>query len=223
MTDDRIARCLAAVEQLATVGLAAARTEEHLAALLREVDEAVTDAIGRAEGPRVACGRGCASCCSLNVGTLAIEGAVVAGFLRRSLPPGEVAAVAARLDRFHGSARWLDDHERVRGGFRCPFLDARRACRIHPVRPFACRSVTSLDAADCERALGADDEEGPPLVRMHLLQKTLYDEALDVLRAGVRRSGLDARRRDVSGMTALFLADPDLLPAYLAGAELSIG
>jgi hypothetical protein len=29
MADDRITRCLAAVEQLATIGLAAARTEEH--------------------------------------------------------------------------------------------------------------------------------------------------------------------------------------------------
>jgi hypothetical protein len=38
----------------------------------------------------------------------------------------------------------------------------------------------------------------------------------------VRRRGLDPRCRDVSGMTALFLVDADLLPRYLAGAELPI-
>jgi hypothetical protein len=155
MADDRIARCLAAVEQLATVGLAAARTEEHVAALLREVDAAVTGAIGPSDGPRDACGRGCASCCQLNVGTLAVEGAVVAAFLRRAMPSREVAATAERLEWFHQDVRWLDDGERVRGRFRCPFLDARR--------------------------------------------------------------------RDVSGMTAPFLADTDLFSAWLAGAELPIG
>jgi hypothetical protein len=87
------------------------------------VDAAVTGAIGPSDGPRAACGPGCASCCQLNVGTLAVEGAVVAAFLR----------------------------------------------------------------------------------------------------AAIRRRGLDARRRDVSGMTAPFLADPDLLSAWLAGAELPIG
>jgi Fe-S-cluster containining protein len=219
---DGIARCRAELERLATAGLAAARGEDDLATLLRETDAVVTGAVDRQGAERVACRAGCASCCAINVATLAIEGAVVAGYLRRTLASRELETFAERLRAFHASVRWLEDRERVRGPFRCPFLDARRACRIHPVRPLACRGVTSLDADDCGAALAGDDEDGPPVVRMHLLQKALYEEALRALRDGVRRRGLDPRSRDVSGMTALFLADPHLLPGYLAGAELPI-
>jgi hypothetical protein len=57
---------------------------------------------------------------------------------------------------------------------------------------------------------------------MNLLQKTLYDEALGALSEVLARRGLDARRRDVSGMTGAFLADPALAAAFSAGAPVPI-
>jgi Fe-S-cluster containining protein len=217
-----LARCRAAVERLADERLASARDEGDLAALLRDVDAVVTVALSFAPVPRAACGPGCAACCTLQVATLPIEGAVIAGFLRLTSAPADLAQLARRLDDFQANVRWLEDRERARAGFRCPFLDARRACRIHVVRPLACRSVSSLDATDCASALAADDEEGPPLVRMNLLQKALYDDARDALGDASRRRGLDARRRDVAEMTALFLADPGLAAHHLGGAALPI-
>jgi Fe-S-cluster containining protein len=222
MLEQPLARCRAEVERLASKGLASAREEGDLAALLCDVDAVVSSVIPQSPASRAACGPGCAACCTIHVATLPIEGAVIAAFLRLTASPADLAQLARRLDEFQVSVRWLEDRERVRAGFRCPFLDARRACRIHVVRPLACRSVSSLDAADCERALADDDEDGPPLVRMNLLQKALYDDALDAVGEASRRRGLDARCRDVSAMTALFLADPGLAGRYLAGAVLPV-
>jgi hypothetical protein len=158
----------------------------------------------------------------VNVGTLAIEGAVVAARLRESAP----AARGGELLAFHDRVRWLEDRERVAERLACPFLDAGARCAIHPVRPLACRALTSLDAADCRRALsgqaGDDDDEAPGLVRMDLLQKALHDEALAALAEALAARGLDARCRDVSGMTAAFLADPGLAAAFLSGARVPI-
>jgi hypothetical protein len=173
--------------------------------------------------PAPACAKGCASCCTVNVGALAPEGAAVAAFLRRGVPPEALAGQAARLLRFHDQVRWLEDGERIRAGLRCPFLDGQGACSIHPVRPLACRALTSLDAADCRRALQERGEgDGPGTVRMNLLQKVLYDEAHAALGEALARRGLDARRRDVSGMAGWFLADAGRVDAFAAGSPVGL-
>jgi hypothetical protein len=52
---------------------------------------------------------------------------------------------------------------------------------------------------------------------MNLLQKRLYEEAIAALAEALRRRGLDARCRDVSGMAGVFLADQARAGAYAAG------
>lgn len=213
-------------EAAAIVGVAlpAARTEADLVRLLSSLEGAVARALeaGR-DGPRPACAPGCAACCTVNVGTLAAEGAVAAAWLRERLAPAEAATLAGRLAAFHDRVRWMEDRERILDRVRCPLLDERACCSIHPVRPLACRSVSSLEAEDCLRATsGACDEDGPPVVRMDLLQRALYDQAFAALAEGLSGRGLDARPRDVSGMVALFLADAGLLPAFLSGARLPV-
>jgi Fe-S-cluster containining protein len=200
-------------------------TEGAFALLLQEIDARIASELRRREPPVAppACGPGCATCCTINVGTLALEGAAAAAFLRAELPPGEAERRAGALLEFHAQVRWLDDGERIRCSIACPFLDARRACSIHPVRPLACRAVSSLDAGDCRRALDerCDDEAGG-LVTMDLLQRALYEVALDTLAGSLAARGLDARRRDVSGMAGAFLADPALAAAFAAGARVPL-
>jgi hypothetical protein len=172
------------------------------------------------EAARPACGPGCATCCTVNVGTLPLEGAAVAAFLRRRLAAGEVQERARALLAFHAGVRWCEDGERIRARLACPFLDERRACLVHPVRPLACRGVSSLDPEACRLALterADDDDEGGGAIPMDLLQWALHDEALQGMAAALSARGLDARRRDVSGMAGAFLAEPALLAAYLAG------
>lgn len=173
--------------------------------------------------PRPACGPGCAACCTVNVATLPVEGIAVAAFLRSRLAPAEVAPRADALLAFHERVRWCDDAERIRLGLACPLLDERRVCLVHPVRPLACRAVSSLDPDDCRRALAERaGDDGAGTVRMNLLQKALYDEALQALAAALSARGLDARTRDVSGMAGVFLADATRIGAYLSGGRVPL-
>ncbi|GAO01644.1 YkgJ family cysteine cluster protein [Anaeromyxobacter sp. PSR-1] len=232
MLDEAVARCRDEVGALAERGLAAG-SEAALAALLEGVERAVAASLGvaRPSGtPSPACGPGCSSCCVLNVGTLPVEGAVAAARLRRGLDAGAAAALGARLLAFHDRVRWLEDRERIAGRVACPLLDGAGRCAIHPARPLACRSVSAVDRGDCRAALalaagdGQDDEEDgrAPVVRMDVAQRTLYLEALDALGGALARRGLDARRRDVSGMVGHFLARPGALDAWQGGAPLPL-
>lgn len=222
---DAVERCRGEVGALVDAALARARGVADLAALLAGVEAAVSRAlsVGRPQGqPPPACGPGCAACCTVNVATLGLEGAVAAAHLRAALGPARAAALGAELAAFHDRVRWIDDDERIATRASCPLLDADRRCTIHPVRPLACRSVSSLDAADCRRALAPGDVEGGRVVRMDLLQQALYLEALAAAGEALERLGLDARRRDVTGMVAAFLADAGLAPAFLAGQRLPL-
>ena len=222
-----VRRCVGEVTGLAEEALGRGGCgEEELAALLTAVERRVQAALAAdrpASQPPPACAPGCACCCTVNVGTLAIEGAAAAAWLRPRLGSGAPGARAAELLRFHAGVRWQDDGERIRARVRCPFLDGRGACSIHPARPLACRALTSLDAGDCRAALHErGEEDGAGLVRMDLLQKALYDEALDALAGVLQRRGLDARRRDVSGMTGWFLVDPARAAAWAGGAAVPL-
>jgi len=220
-------RCRTEVASLADAALARARGAGDLVALLADVEALVARELraGRAAAtPLPACGPGCRGCCTVNVATLAVEGAVAATFLRAQLDPPEAARTAACLTAFHDRIRWLEDRERVAHRHECPLLDEAGRCAIHPVRPLACRSVSSLDPEDCRRALaqGDDDGDGTGTVRMDLLQKALYGGALSALAAALARRGLDARCRDVSGMTGLFLGDAGAVDAWLSGERLAL-
>jgi hypothetical protein len=215
------------VARLADQALGSAGFDEDACArLLAAVElrvQATVDALRLAGEPAPACARGCAACCTVNVGTLALEGAAAAAFLRRRLRPEEVPGRAADLLSFHDRVRWEEDGERIRARELCPFLDGGGGCSIHPVRPLACRALSSLDADECRRALAErGEDDGPGLVRQSLLQKELYDEAGVALAEALARRGLDARRRDVSGMAGAFLAHPSLAAAFAAGVRLPL-
>jgi hypothetical protein len=225
MHDDPIARCQERLGALASGALSRARGEDDLAELLAAAWEIVEEelAAGRPAGsPAPACGPGCATCCTLNVGTLALEGAVAARHLRRSVPTAELPALAASLQAFHDRVRWLEDRERISARLACPFTDAAGRCVIHPVRPLACRSVSSLDPAECRRALDEREDDDAGLVRMDWLQRALHDAARATLAEALAARGLDARCRDVSGMTAAFLADPASVEGFLGGARTNV-
>lgn len=226
MIGDAVERCRGEVERLAAVALAPPRRGAALERLVAGAGAAVEAALAGARPagtPAPACGPGCAGCCVVNVGTLAVEGAVAAAWLRDRLAPAEAGALARGLLAFHERVRWLEDRERVAARLACPLLDGAGRCTIHPVRPLACRSVSSLDAGDCAGALaGSVEDEDPPVVRMDLAQQVLYREALAALAGALAARGLDARCRDVSGMTGIFLADRAVLPAFLRGERVPL-
>jgi len=228
MDQARVEACSRDVGRLAAEALEGRRPDEGAflalgAALEERIARELAAGPARAES-HPACAPGCAACCTVNVATLPSEGIAVAGWLRQRLGAEEAAGRARALLAFHQRVCWYDDADRIRARLACPFLDGRGACAVHPVRPLACREVTSLDAGECRRALAERaTEEGEGLVRMDLLQRALYGEARQALAAALAARGLDARLRDVSGMAGVFLADPSLVAAYAAGQRLPLG
>jgi Fe-S-cluster containining protein len=222
--DDVAGRCAADVTRLVEDLFEAMQpSEEAFSVLMDSVERCIEAALaGRGAAPP-ACGPGCATCCMLNVGTLPVEGAAVAAFLRRTLGPEGAERKARALLDFHDRVRWLDDGERIRERLACPFLDASRSCSIHPVRPLACRSISSADPADCRRAMEErGDDDGDATVRMDLLQLAVHEAALGALSVALSARGLDARLRDVTGMAGAFLADAELASRFGGGAPLPL-
>lgn len=221
--DDVAGRCAQDVERL--VGElfdAILPSEEAFAVLMDLVERRIEAALARRTGPPSACGPGCATCCTVNVGTLGVEGAAVASYLRHELGPRGAERRAQALLAFHDRVRWLDDGERIRARLLCPFLDASGSCSIHPVRPLACRSISSLDPADCRAAVAGRGDDGCGTVRMDLLQLSVHEAALGALARALGARGLDARRRDVTGMAGVFLADARLAAAFGGGAPVPL-
>ena len=226
--DDVAGRCAEDVERLVEDVFGAILPSEGAFAVLMDlVERRIDAALVDRTGVRPACGPGCGACCTLNVGTLAVEGAAVAAYLRRQLGAEGAEARARALLAFHDRVRWLDDGERIREKLHCPFLDDARSCSIHPVRPLACRAISSLDPAECRLALAGrsgDDGDGAAAttVRMDLLQLTVHEAALGAISRALGARGLDARMRDVTGMAGAFLADGQLAAAFGSGAALPL-
>ena len=108
---------------------------EH-AALLAKVD-AFSAAAEAAQGPWLACRRGCDGCCRLRRTAWAVEVDALRAHVQ-TLPPARQAELAARRA-----------DPAVAAGARCVFLDADGACAVYPARPVICRThgpvVTSAE------------------------------------------------------------------------------
>jgi Fe-S-cluster containining protein len=137
--------------------------------------------------PPLACGRGCATCCTLRVGASAPEVLLVARFLRAVTPRLLERGIdlVATLREADAHTAGLTEAARVRLRQRCPFI-AQGACVIYPVRPLACRGHASHDVKACVdaaagRALQVPYSEGHRRVRslvQNAMQSSLRDAGL---------------------------------------------
>lgn len=97
---------------------------------------ALADEISRFRGPFAACGKGCSSCCRMNVTITKAEADRLGKAIGREPAP------------VHRSIRRLPEHF---AGEPCPFLDKNGACSVYVDRPLACRTHASYfeDASAC--------------------------------------------------------------------------
>ncbi|CAN0513727.1 unnamed protein product, partial [Phaeothamnion confervicola] len=95
---------------------------------------------------RLACAKGCGSCCHSWVGATAPEIFLLAQALRADAArrPGEIARVVAASRVTAG----LPAQERFGAKLPCPLL-VDNACSRYRERPAVCRQVTSLDLSAC--------------------------------------------------------------------------
>jgi hypothetical protein len=150
------------------------------------------NAAHRADMAGIACRRGCAFCCHVDVTVTPLE-----------------AIRLARHEQAAGRA-----HPLGASGARhapCPLLAAGE-CTVYAVRPFACRSLFSPDAKACEAGFAGTDEVFVPSLEWPRFLASGYITgevaALDDLRLA---SHLVELRRAL----ALLLADPTALPRWL--------
>lgn len=171
---------------------------------------------------RVACGPGCGDCCVLNVAVLFPEAIAISRYMEKCLTEEERVEVRSRLHLLAAATRWLDDEERMFLREACAFLDRRRLCMIHPVRPLLCRAITSTNPDICREAIAMVPLDGQPTVEMNLFQKNLFDAVYQGLGAALREAGLDHRPKRLTSAVLALLEEPALVEDFAAGERLTL-
>lgn len=197
--------------------LPTARDLVGLSAVLSAFDDSAEELAGHRP---VACSAGCPHCCVLNVAVLLPEAAVIAGWLELHTRGDERLQLLRRLQQQAGRVRWMADDERIHRRVVCPLLDADGRCAVYPVRPLACRGVTSLDRDVCSAAFDPSNLEGGCAVPVDTARKTAMDAAFCALARALEQQGIVSRSIELSAGVASFLENPGLVAELLQGAAL---
>lgn len=214
-------------EALAIAGLRRAAGAAAVAEAMAEVVAAAEGALAFNASPqlreRIACARGCGTCCVVNVAVLYPEAVAIAEYLRRTRSASELETLTERLEELYRHVVWLDDDERVMLRRPCVFLDGEGSCSVYPVRPLLCRSMTSTSSEGCRQAIAlqAFGENTPILV--NLFQKDLMDEAFKATGRALSALGLDGRGVKLTVAMRQLLSEAGAAEAYLAGAAVPTG
>lgn len=197
--------------------LAGARSAASLA---HAVAESAAAAEASCQGREMACAAGCAYCCVLNVAVLLPEALRIADWLQERLPPEELLALQKILEGHRSWGRWMDDEERIARHVTCPMLDGAGCCIIYPVRPLACRGVTSLDRDRCREAHAPVINDEVPLVPTDLMRRAAYDDGFQALARALQFHGIDNRSIELGTGVLAFLTDPGYRELLFGGTRL---
>jgi len=168
------------------------------------------DAGCRAKMAAAQCKVGCAFCCHVDVVATPLEAIRIATAMRRGqIPDRRMAIDAAAWPASAGIARKAP----------CPLL-ADNMCSVYAIRPFACRSLFSLDVRMCEQGFVAGAAPGAT-VRVPTLAwpRLLSMGYLTGLAAAMRDLGLVARLVELRAALALLLADGSATVRWLNGDD----
>ena len=218
---EEIAAYVVRTEKAATIALLQGQpTEETLLSIADRAhavaDEATRFASSRSsESDQPACARGCDACCYLHVVATVPEVLRIAVFSKSHLSISEQASICERIDQEIEFTQNQTALERRGARIPCPLLDIeKRECKVHPVRPVACRGWNSLDADICNH-----DREHPELdtkAKVNLGQYLLVNKITEGYRAALTELGKDNQSLDLArGLKAAF-DNPRLGEAWLA-------
>ena len=178
----------------------------------------LTEALPPHERSLIACSAGCGFCCRVQVDVLLPEAATIVRFLGKCPPGDGTSGLTRRLSELYEMVRWMDDGERRWKGIPCPFLAKDQSCEIYPVRPLACRGITSTNPSDCRAVVGispAIDEA--PLVLQNLTQRVLMQAAFVGISQALTQAGLDSRSFELTGMVLTLFRQPERGVEFMAG------
>lgn len=154
-------------------------------------------------GHAPACRRGCAACCVHAVQVAPFEALNLAGYLRATRTPLQLAHLRQRLaDRIATiGAADRDEHGALLGwGSPCALLAPDLTCSVYAHRPIACVGYHSLDAAAC-----ADPQGDHPFVGPQVQASTAL---VGGVQAGCEAVGLDGEPVELTLALAAALEDP---------------
>jgi Fe-S-cluster containining protein len=108
-----------------------------------------SEAVAARDQVKLACGEGCALCCSLRVDVIAPEVFLIAEHLRRHFSAESMAALTERLEAHAAQVTRMTPFEHATRNMPCPLLEGYR-CSVYAVRPHTCRRCHSTDLSACE-------------------------------------------------------------------------
>lgn len=200
-----------------TAGDQSARTDA-VAAIHAEAARVLDDATesflraardGPAIAARIACRKGCAFCCYVQVEATVVEVIGVAAVVEKDA--ALVRSVLETAPRVAG----LDALGRARARVPCPLL-RDGACSIYADRPRSCRALTSYDARRCEDDLNQPDVPREP-TRTFTWPRVLASAATEGIRGACRDLGLQDCTVELTEGVAAVLRDPAIVARWLAG------
>jgi hypothetical protein len=161
---------------------------------------------------RIACGRGCAYCCTTWVEASAPEVFYAVAAMNAEQRAAYTESVEAACSRTSG----LSYEEREKTSTTpCPIL-GDNVCSLYGGRPLTCRTAVSTDAALCHRAYRLFSGEDIPAPIFWPALRQAYTVALE---GALLRAGLPHRFREWNESLRLALSKPDSETRWLGGMD----
>lgn len=190
-----------------------------------EFDQAIAYCVewaeSRCQGRQMACYKGCAHCCVLNVSVLVPEAIRIGNWIIRQLSDTEQASVMKRLHDHACWVRWMDDEERIFRRAYCPLLADDGSCMVYPVRPLVCRGVTALDQLQCRDAFEPVPEDITRSVQTDLLRRMVYEQVFSILGEALKQQHLDGRSLELGTGVLLCMQTPKWADQYRRGEQVA--
>ena len=166
--------------------------------------------------PPHACGKGCETCCCLQVAATAPEIFHAAHYIRVT---GQAFAahgvdLAARVRQSQAHLSGKSDVERFVSRAPCPLIIGA-ACAIYAARPLACRGHVSFDREACIAIAAGQDAEAPAS-EVHKTVRALVQNALQ---AAMRDAGLSWGAYEFLAALDRVLQDPQCEARWKAGVD----
>ncbi len=158
----------------------------------------------------LACRRGCAHCCNLDVTVTAPEAFQIAGILRRT-PERMAAFLEAET-----ATRGLSQTERWRARKSCPLL-SNAECSIYESRPLSCRGAVSLDVDACVAAYVDLKQVEVPTPHDHILVLNVWRT---IISTAIRLLNLPIAGYEMNHAVAVALVTDDGERKWLNGEDI---
>ncbi len=188
------------------------RTPEANDELVRTL-HAITDksAVRTGQGPRLACAKGCAYCCSTHVTVLAPEVFALARAVRGAAKHG---ALHDRLRGHVATQATMDLAARRLAGVGCAFL-VDSACSAYARRPMTCRMFASFDVRACVAAAAG----GPDAISQPQDYVTLRSLLAVITYAAMQAAGLPVAGYELNRTVSALVDAPGHEADWYGGSD----